>query len=818
MAARSRARSAALCALMSCLPVLAVAHELPLSDGGVPTTPDIVAPALLEQVEPEYPEEARKAGIGGAVTMEVTIAPDGTASDVRVIRAAGFGFDEAAVAAVKRFKFRPAMHDGAPVTATVLFEQKFAIQSSISATVEAQAPAGPVAPDAGGELSAAPRRSNFETVVSGQGPTSAASADSIADRDLQQRIIRTPEDILRAVPGLVLAQHQGGGKADQYFMRGFDADHGTDIAFYLDGIPINLPSNGHGQGYSDMHFLLPETIDRLEISKGPYFARYGDFDTAGAVELHTRRDFPESELQAAYGQFNTYRVAGVGSTGSDANPGWLAGEVYGTNGPFQSPEGLQRYNVMGKQTLQLTEHTSLTLLAMAYGSEWSASGLIPTRAVQDGSVDRFGSIDPTEGGSTQRQMIAATLKNTPSQEQELDLSVYATRYKLRLFNDFTFFLTDPVNGDEIEQDDDRVYTGIDARYRRRLRWQGMVFTTTLGGGGRFDATDVALYHVDSQHDRLPTCYGMPLFCDNADIKQSNVWLFAEEDARLASWLRVVAGVRGDLFEWNVNDLRTQPLPGQPFPTTGVVQQSLPSPKLAVVITPARFWDIYLDGGGGFHSNDARGVIATHGQGALARAWGGEVGSRVNLWNRVDLAAALWYLRLGSEVTFDPDVDTVGSNPPSERYGVDFSARWAIYEKVLWADADVTLAHATYAVNPDDGNLIALAPRETATAGVTAMTPFGLRGRIGLRQIGPRPATTDGTLTVPGYAVFDVTAAYRWRFLEVSASVENVFDTHWEEAAFAYVSRLPGEPQGGIYDIDFTPGYPINLSAAVTLYF
>jgi TonB family protein len=772
-----------------------------------------VPPQLEHYVEAVYPPDCLARHVAGDVALEIEVDTEGNVRSATVSSAPDPLLGDAARDAALHFHFTPA-HRGTDVApATIHYTYRFQL---------VQAENAPTAVPTNADVASAPRADTkaapaYETVSSAPAPTSAASAESIADRDLQQRIIRTPEDILRAVPGLVIAQHQGGGKADQYFMRGFDADHGTDIAFYLDGIPINLPSNGHGQGYSDMHFLLPETIDRLEITKGPYFAQYGDFDTAGAIEFHTRRDFPDSELQAGYGQFDTYRVAGVGSLGAGPNSGWLAGEAYGTNGPFDSPEGLLRYNVIGKQNLQLTDHTELTILALAYGSQWSASGLIPTRAVDEGLIDRFGSIDPTEGGSTQRQMLAATFKTNPTSDQQFDFTVYGVRYRLRLFNDFTFFLTDPVNGDEIEQDDERDYTGLRARYRKRLRWNEMSFTTTLGVSGRFDATGVALYHVDSAHDRLPTCYGMPLFCDNANVNQSNLSLYAEEDARLTGWLRIVLGARADLFEWNVTDLRPAPLPGA-LPTSGVVQQAMPSPKLAIVLAPLSNWDIYLDAGGGFHSNDARSVIATDGAGALARAWGGEVGSRVNLWNRLDVAAALWYLHLSSENTFDPDVDITLPNPPSVRYGVDVSARWDIYHNVVWADADISLAHATYTEELEGGRLVALAPHESATAGVTALLPFGFRARIGMRQIGPRPATTNGELVVPGYAIFDLTAAYRWRFVELSASLENIFNTPWEEAAFDYVSRLPGEPAAGVNDVDFTPGDPINVYVALTFFF
>jgi outer membrane receptor for Fe3+-dicitrate len=218
----------------------------------------------------------------------------------------------------------------------------------------------------------------YETTIEAAAPTSAASAESIRDRDLRLRPYSTPEDILRVVPGLVIAQHQGGGKADQLFLRGFDADHGTDVALSIDGIPINLPSHAHGQGYADLHFLIPEVIDRVDVLKGPYFVEVGDFATAGAVNLRTRRSFAESSVQATYGSFDTWRVLGIGSTGCTASPTWMAAEVYGTQGPFQAGEDLKRYNLFLKSTLQISASTRLGIVASAYGSGWRSSGQFPS--------------------------------------------------------------------------------------------------------------------------------------------------------------------------------------------------------------------------------------------------------------------------------------------------------------------------------------------------------------------------------------------------------------------------------------------------------
>jgi outer membrane receptor protein involved in Fe transport len=686
------------------------------------------------------------------------------------------------------------------------------------------------------DVQSAPPTLTFETVVEAQAPTSAASAESIRDRDLKVRPYATPEDILRVVPGLVIAQHQGGGKADQLFLRGFDADHGTDVALFIDGIPINLPTHGHGQGYADLNFLIPETIDRVDVTKGPYFVEYGDFATAGAVNLRVRRTFEESSVQGTYGSFDTWRVLGIAKAIGGQNPTWFATEVDGTQGPFQNGEDLRRYNLAFKSSLQLSPWTRLTLLGTAYGSQWRSSGQIPARFVDlpeddPRHLDRFGAIDPTEGGQTQRQMLALTLETRPNATDQLQFTAYLVRYRLTLFNDFTFQLRDEPNFDEIEQDDARVYTGLNAVYKKRLHFGSIRTVTSLGAQARLDSISVSLWH-DKQRVRLPSCAPVgevPLNpCSSDDVVQSDLAAYFQEDVHFTRWLRVLLGVRGDLFEWNV----TNPNPNPPSNQgTATVQRGIVNPKLQAVITPLPTWDLYLDAGGGFHSNDARSVITNGGSGALPRAWGAEVGTRLSLLDRrLDLAAALWTLHLQSELVFVADAGTDEPSDPTNRYGVDLEARYQILPW-MWADVDLTLAHAAFTKNQGNGSAVPLAPKLTGQAGLSVIHPLGLRGRIGARWVGDRPATEDPNgLQAQGYFIVDLSLTYRWRFLEFGLVIENLLNTTWREAQFAnrsYVAgrdptpRPPPNPDGspyGVNDIHFTPGKPFNLRGTVAVYF
>jgi TonB family protein len=803
-------------------PVIAVDAGVAPSplDGGVQ---QLVPPRLVTFVEATYPREALDRGAEGDVVMDLDIDGTGHVADARMRTDPGYGMGAAAMDAVKQFVFTPAQIDGRIRAVTIEYTYRFRNQRPAhDADVT----------DAGVSTTATPQRDTaapsgeadhhlvFESQVEAAGPTSAASSSTVRDRDLLLRPHSSPEDILRVVPGLVIAQHQGGGKADQLFLRGFDADHGTDVALFVDGAPVNMPSHGHGQGFADLHWLIPETIDRVDVTKGPYFAEYGDFDTAGAVNLHTRKTFGESSLAASSGSFKGYRIVGIAAPAMEEGLPWLAAAVEGTQGPFDTPEGLQRYNIFSKDTLKLNAQTELSIQGNAYGSQWVSSGQIPSRAVDAHLLNRFGSVDPTEGGQTQRQQVVVTLNQRRGPGESFDASAWAIRYRVRLFSDFTFQARDPVNSDEIEQNDTRLATGFNARYRKSFNLAGNRLVTTLGTQGRIDDIQNSLFH-DKARARLGDCFDLgPNPCDDQHIVETNLAVYAEADYRVGRWLRVVAGVRGDLFEFNVDDNR--PIEKQPTDghTSGLVQSSIVNPKLQIVLRPQDWWDIYIDGGGGFHSNDARSVVAARGDGAVPRAWGGEVGTRFKLFDRLDFATAVWDLYLKSEQTFSADDDSTSPSDATNRYGVDFELRYEILSW-LWADGDLTLAHAEFTQDHGNGNAVALAPTRTAAAGLTAIHPDGWKARIGMRHVGDRPATQDRSLTAQGYTLFDLSLGYRYRFVEVGLVAENLANVEWREAQFANDSRLANPPfnePATVSDVHFTPGNPLNGRVTLTLFY
>jgi TonB family protein len=821
-------------------------------------------PVIINRVEAKYPEEARRAGLTATVLLQLVVGVDGTVTDAKVAKGAGHGFDEAALEAARQLVFQPAMQDTIPVPVQFNYQVQFQLAEPEAPTLRDTATGKPTF--------AAKEPALYEATVEGQRPFSAASSRTVLDRDFLIRPRLTPEDILRVVPGLVLAQHQGGGKADQLFLRGFDADHGTDVSVNLDGVPVNMPSHAHGQGFADLNFLIPEVVERVDITKGPYFAEYGDFDTAGAINLVTRKSFEQSQFSVMSGLFPTlsgnrndgtprkfsgYRILGIASpSGTDFAP-FFAAEVYGTGGPFLNSEKLQRYNLYLKATKELSASTSLSLLAMGYGSAWIGSGQIPARLVDAGVLDRYGAIDPTEGGDTQRQQAIAALTTHPDTHSTLTATLSAVHYNLSLFNDFTFQARNPVDGDEIEQDDNRTVLFAGLRYQRtdrpELGLRGLAFVTTLGGQYRSDDIIASLWKVH-QRARLPSCLGRDNPCVNAAERQTDAAAFIQEDIRPFRWLRLVLGLRSDLFEFDVHSLRDNGRGGldadHPDPIPPVAQRSIQSPKASVVVTPVEQLDLYFNFGTGFHSNDARSAVETSAAGALPRATGLEIGARARLFEgRVDLALALWQLDLASELTWNGDEGGVSPNDPTRRQGIDLEGRWQILPG-LYADLDISLAKSRFKVDNGNGNAVALAPPRIITGGLTVQHPSGIRLSLRVRHIGERPASrlsaSDGVppcnpafdaatfagsrcyLIAEGYTVLDATLSYVQARYAVTLLVENLTNAVYREAQFGNASQVITPPPGigpgfvpethPVQDIHYTPGNPLGVQLATTLYF
>ncbi|MGE0682333.1 MAG: TonB-dependent receptor [Candidatus Binatia bacterium] len=661
-----------------------------------------------------------------------------------------------------------------------------------------------------------------EVTVTDRRPTTAASSETIRARDFELRPHSTTQEILNNLPGLIAGQHAGGGKAMQYFLRGFDNDHGTDIALFVDGVPVNMVSHAHGQGYADLNFLIPETVDRVEFSKGPYFVQWGDFANSGAVNFITKEDAVENSLQALGGFFNTMRYTGLVSPRIGPVQTLLAGEVYFSDGPFKNPENYARYNFFGKFTLAPTPDAKLSLWVSAHDGDWDASGQIPLREVHARRLDRFDAIDPTEGGRSDRQNVNLVYTSTPSPQESWLVQLYGSRSKLTLFSNFTFFLRDTIRGDGINQDDSRVLYGGRVRYTRFWTLGGMPTESMLGFETRKDDADVGLFHQQQRHRFATT--------NKVHVEERSLSGYLQQEFFLREWLRLQIGVRGDFFLFDVND-RLPATATEAIRIRGNTTDGIVNPKANLIFSPFRdprsLWrntEFFLNFGMGYHSNDARDAVQTGGK-PLARSTGSEFGVRTNLWGRLDLATSVWRLDLDSELVFVGDEGTTEASGPTRRWGVDFEARYPVLPW-LFADLDLTYSDPRFRTT---GETIPLAPTLLINGGLTAIFENGFSGALRLRYLDDRPANEDRSLTARGYMLLDLLLRYRWRNIEASVQVLNLADVDWRQTQFDTNScvrrevgvepRCPIDGSGeGVGDINFVPGSPISLRGGLTVFF
>ena len=441
-------------------------------------------------------------------------------------------------------------------------------------------------------------------IVEGERVYSTASSRSIRDFDLNVRPVSTAQDMLQLAPGLVIAQHAGGGKAEQVFLRGFDADHGTDVAILSDGTPVNMVSHGHGQGYADIHFAIPELVESIDVFKGPYFARYGNFSTAGSIQFRTKDKIDGNMLKIEGGEFNTQKFTGMFQlpTLSKHQNAYFAGQFYNTDGPVESEQDFQRLNLFGKFRTELNGKSQLSVSASSFTSAWDASGQIPKRAVDSGLISRFGTIDDLEGGQTGRQNLNLIYTATGEGNSQFLFQPYFCRYNFKLFSNFTFFLEDSENSDMIEQTDDRTVLGLNTEYKFTQSISSIQANTTFGGGFRSDDIAVSLWHSPNRR-RLTQRV-------DSGIIERNLFLWAQEELIINPKLRFQLGLRGDYFTFNVEDHldtlsdETVNLPH----ASGYAQEAMLNPKFNMVYSPNQSIDVFLNFGTGFHSNDARDVV------------------------------------------------------------------------------------------------------------------------------------------------------------------------------------------------------------------
>ena len=649
---------------------------------------------------------------------------------------------------------------------------------------------------------AAAGQQNIETVVvTGRaadltGIAASANEGSVSAADLDLRPLLRPGEIVENIPGVIVTQHSGSGKANQYFLRGFNLDHGTDISVNLDDVPVNMPSHAHGQGYSDLNPLIPELVERVDYKKGPYYADVGDFGAAGAIDIHYYDVLPQGLARVEGGQFGYARGLIANNAGIGDGNLIYALEFEHNNGPWDRPDDARKFDGLLRYTLG-----NWTLTASGYHNIWNSTDQVADRAISEGIIDRWGSLDTADGGNSGRYALTGAWH---SDDNATKVMLYGLHYDLDLFSDFTYFLEDPVHGDQIEQQDARYVFGGKATHD----WAGTLFGTeidyTLGAELRSDQIHNGLFHTD-RRVRIGTTR-----VDS--IGETSGAIYIQGQARWTSWLRTVFGAREDIFAFDDTNIAGG--------NSGSATAAQFSPKVTVVFGPWDKTEFYLNAGYGFHSNDARGVVSnTDPATPLAKAKGAEAGVRTSLLPGLQTSLSFWLLDISSELVWAGDEGTNEASGPTRRYGIEVAN---YYSPTSWLtiDADYAWSHSRFTDNEPDGDYVPESLIATFDGGIAvhdlegwaAPWSAGLR----LRYFGPRPLTQDNAVrsnaTTLVYADLGYRLDERW---SVSVSIFNLLNTEASDIDYYYTSRLSGEPAGGVDDIHTHPAEPRELRFALT---
>jgi TonB dependent receptor/Carboxypeptidase regulatory-like domain/TonB-dependent Receptor Plug Domain len=642
------------------------------------------------------------------------------------------------------------------------------------------------------------------------GVASAASEGAVTGRQIASRPIMRPAEVLEAVPGVISSQHSGEGKANQYYLRGFNLDHGTDFSTTVAGVPVNLPTHAHGQGYSDLNFLIPELVTGVQFRKGPYYAQSGDFSAAGAANISYASVLGQPTVSASMGQHGWGRVFAAASPRVAGGHLLAALEVNRNDGPWQRPDDYHKVNGV----LRYSRGTSLnawSLTALSYDARWNATDQIPQRAVDDGRLDRFGLIDESAGGLTARHSLVAELLRTGDRSMTR-ATAYVSRYRLNLFSNFTYALDDPINGDQFEQADRRWTTGGSVSHTRRLRLGGILGEYTMGVQARRDDIPLVGLYRTARRARLSTTR-------EDDVTQSAAAVFGEGDLRLSPWLRTSAGLRVDRSAARVAS--------DDDANSGRSRDTIVSPKLGAILGPWKATEIYLNAGRGFHSNDARGTTITRdpatGQPAdgvtpLVRANGAEIGVRSVIIPRLQTTVAVWRLDLASELVFVGDAGTTDVSRPSTRRGVEWSSYLRLSDSVS-VDADLAWSRGRFSDADSAGAFIPGAAEWVGAMGLTADRPTGVFGSLRLRYFGPRALVEDNTSRSKSTSLVNAQVGYHLSpQVHVVMDVFNLLNSRASDIDYRYRSRLPGEPEEGVEGLHTHPALPRSMRILVRMRF
>jgi hypothetical protein len=630
----------------------------------------------------------------------------------------------------------------------------------------------------------------------------AASAMRISGAEVNAVPFSRVGEALEVVPGLIVTQHSGEGKANQYFLRGFNLDHGTDLAIKVDGMPVNMPTHGHGQGYADINFMIPELIQSVNIRKGPYFADVGDFGSAGALAIDYINKLPKNIAEMTFGSFGYRRALAAGSTAVGAGTLLTAIEAIKYNGPWDVPDNVRKINGVMRYS-QGTATDGLTLTAMAYSNAWNSTDQVAQRAIDQGIIGRFGTLDPTDGGVSSRFSLSGNFAHS-SEFGQSKVSAYVVRSDLQLYNDFTYVLDNPVNGDQFNQLDGRTLGGFDASHAFDWRLGGLETQTRVGMQSRYDDIHVGLFKTE-QRARLSTVR-------EDRVQEGNVGVWTDTTTRWTDWLRTTVGVREDIFAGRV--LSDTP------ENSGNAQASMTSPKAGIVLGPWFKTEFYGNAGYGLHSNDIRGATITVDPNdkvtpldrvpLLVRSRGAEVGIRTKAIEGLTSAVAVFVLDFDSELLFVGDAGTTEPSRPSRRVGMEWTNN---YKPLPWLtfDLDVAFTRSRFTDFDPAGDRIPGAPAWIASGAVTFGQETGWFGALKARYFGPRPLIEDDSVRSLSSLIFNARAGYRFENgLRLQLDVLNLFNANTNQIEYYYLSRLPGEPIDGVADRHIHPAEPLAV--------
>ena len=641
------------------------------------------------------------------------------------------------------------------------------------------------------------------------GTSDAASQGVITNELIVNRPALRTGELLEFVPGLIVTQHSGDGKANQYFLRGFNLDHGTDFATYVDGMPVNMRTHGHGQGYSDLNFLIPELVQRIDYRKGPYFAGEGDFSSAGSARIRLADKLPQGQASVSVGQHGYVRGVVADSVAAGSGTLLYGLEVNRNNGPWDVPERVRKVSGVLRYS-QGTPDNGFSVTAMAYKNSWNATDQVPLRAVESGQIGRFGSLAPSDGGDTSRTSLYYALRQR-TQNRLFELDAYLIRSQLELNSDFTYFLANPAAGDQFQQSERRTVAGVNTSESWTTQLFGLPLRNKLGVQARVDRLSPVGLYGTMERIRQGTLR-------EDRVREASVGVYGENTVQWLPWLRSVAGLRYDAYRFKVDSS----VEGN----SGAASDHVVSPKLSLILGPWRRTEFFVNYGKGFHSNDARGTTQTRlpdGEAAmpvtpLVPSKGMELGARTEWLPGLQSSLALWRLDLASELLFVGDAGETQPSRASRRHGFEWNNHYIAAPWLLF-DLDLAASRSRYTQNDPAGNFIPGSIDKVASFGVTVTDQGPWSGAFQLRYFGPRPLIEDNSVRSASTTLAYARLAYQLnRKTRIALDVFNLFDKRASDIDYYYASRLPGEAADGESDRHFHPVEPRSVRLSLSYAF